>query len=207
MARGVYKRTKPPWNTGLTKKTDERILQSSLKISISNKGKHFSRLAKLPLYNLICKECGKAHQKRLNPYTVKRKNYSPICQDCVNKKVAIKTREKYLEKCKKVPFEILTVAMKKRVIWDEQGEECNHCNFNKYDLKTGPYDLHHIDGDRSNKKRENFEVICKNCHAMTKNYGFKGRKVSKKSYDALIKGQQLGTDAWEKKVAEMKQYI
>ena len=30
--------------------------------------------------------------------------------------------------------------------------------------------FHHIDGDSSNNKEENLQVLCPNCHAMTENY-------------------------------------
>jgi len=39
MPRGVYVRTKPNWNTGLTKETDERVAKASRNISKSMKGK------------------------------------------------------------------------------------------------------------------------------------------------------------------------
>lgn len=60
---------------------------------------------------------------------------------------------------------------------------CSKCGFNKNhpdDNKT-ILEINHINGDGTDHKKENLEVLCPNCHAMTssyrgRNYG-KGRPV------------------------------
>jgi len=44
MPSGVYERTKPPWNKGLTKETDERLRKSGVNISKSLKRKNYVRI-------------------------------------------------------------------------------------------------------------------------------------------------------------------
>lgn len=39
--------------------------------------------------------------------------------------------------------------------------------------KPIPLDIHHIDGDFKNDKKENLKLLCKNCHAQTETYGSK----------------------------------
>ena len=56
------------------------------------------------------------------------------------------------------------------------------CELCGCDLKN-PYsgqtilEIHHIDGDRTNNLKENLQVLCPNCHAMTSNY--KGLNVKR----------------------------
>ena len=49
---------------------------------------------------------------------------------------------------------------------------CEECGFSGYNKKTGKsiLQIHHIDGDSSNNKEENLQVLCPKCHAMTENY-------------------------------------
>lgn len=47
MPSGVYIRTKPPWNKGLTKEMDDRILQASKKISKTLTGRKHSEAARV----------------------------------------------------------------------------------------------------------------------------------------------------------------
>ena len=37
--------------------------------------------------------------------------------------------------------------------------------------------LHHIDGDNTNNKLENLQILCPNCHTMTDNY--RGKNIGK----------------------------
>lgn len=65
----------------------------------------------------------------------------------------------------------------------EANYSCSSCGFNKNhpdDNKT-ILEINHINGDGTDHKRENLEVLCPNCHALTstyrgRNYG-KGRPV------------------------------
>ena len=77
--------------------------------------------------------------------------------------------------------------LRKEILWEEQGHKCNKCDYNLYDPFTGPYEIHHLDGVRLNKSRDNEELVCCNCHAMTDNYRFKGRKHTNKSRKKISK--------------------
>lgn len=56
----------------------------------------------------------------------------------------------------------------------EKGHNCENCYLSKWIEGPIPLDLHHLDGDRTNNKKENFQLLCCNCHALTKTW--KGRK-------------------------------
>jgi hypothetical protein len=47
--------------------------------------------------------------------------------------------------------------------------KCGWCEVNPTTNKT-PLEVNHIDGDASNSKEENLELICPNCHSLTPNY-------------------------------------
>lgn len=40
-----------------------------------------------------------------------------------------------------------------------------------------PLELHHINGDHTDNRLENLQVLCPNCHALTDNY--RGRNIGK----------------------------
>lgn len=62
--------------------------------------------------------------------------------------------------------------------------KCEKCGWGEKNPYTGKYvlEIHHKDGDYTNNDESNLEVLCLNCHGMTKNYksrnknGRKGRK-------------------------------
>jgi hypothetical protein len=47
--------------------------------------------------------------------------------------------------------------------------KCGWCEKNKTTNKI-PLEVNHIDGDASNSKEENLELLCPNCHSLTSNY-------------------------------------
>ena len=74
MPSGVYKRTKPIWNKGLTKETDERVKKHGEKISKANKGRIFSEEHKKKIGNkhrnkIVSKET----RKKISESRLKRK--------------------------------------------------------------------------------------------------------------------------------------
>lgn len=54
-----------------------------------------------------------------------------------------------------------------------RGEKCEICGWSEINPYTGiiPVNLHHIDGNWRNNKTDNLQILCPNCHSLTKNYG------------------------------------
>lgn len=52
---------------------------------------------------------------------------------------------------------------------------CQKCGWNEVNKFTGkvPLQIHHIDGNPENNELSNLEVLCPNCHALTKSFGNK----------------------------------
>ena len=65
--------------------------------------------------------------------------------------------------------------------------KCEKCGWGEKNIYTNniPLQIHHIDGDYTNNKEENLQVLCPNCHSLTETYGShnkNGRKGRKKYY-------------------------
>lgn len=60
----------------------------------------------------------------------------------------------------------------KRYLIDKFGEKCMKCGWCERNKFTNliPIELEHIDGDFLNNKVENLELLCPNCHSLTKTY-------------------------------------
>lgn len=61
----------------------------------------------------------------------------------------------------------------KRYLKEKYNNSCQICGWNKTHPITGltPLQVHHIDGDDTNNKEDNLQLLCPNCHSLTDNYG------------------------------------
>lgn len=75
----------------------------------------------------------------------------------------------------------------KRFLLEKTNCKCEKCGWgekNQY-TNTIPLEIHHIDGDYTNNKEENLQVLCPNCHSLTethKSHNKNGRKARSKYY-------------------------
>ena len=51
-----------------------------------------------------------------------------------------------------------------------RGHQCESCKLTEWLGKIIPIELHHLNGDRKDNIDGNLQLLCPNCHAMTKNY-------------------------------------
>jgi len=61
----------------------------------------------------------------------------------------------------------------RRYMIETHGEKCNKCGWAERHPTTGkvPITLDHIDGNWSNNKESNLQLLCPNCHSLTTTYG------------------------------------
>jgi 5-methylcytosine-specific restriction endonuclease McrA len=61
----------------------------------------------------------------------------------------------------------------RRYLHEINNKACQTCGWSKISLHTGkiPLEVNHIDGNYKNSIKENLELLCPNCHSLTKNYG------------------------------------
>lgn len=74
----------------------------------------------------------------------------------------------------------------RRALLRERGHRCEKCGGESWLGRKIPLDVHHKDGNKDNNKRENLQLLCCNCHALTPNY--KGKNI-KKSFARLVKSK------------------
>jgi hypothetical protein len=49
----------------------------------------------------------------------------------------------------------------------ERGYKCECCNLKEWQKEPIPLEVHHKDGDNTNNRYKNLELLCCNCHALT----------------------------------------
>ena len=55
-------------------------------------------------------------------------------------------------------------------------KKCECCGLSEWNGLPIPLELHHIDGDRTNHKLDNLQILCLNCHAQTETFRAKNIK-------------------------------
>ena len=70
----------------------------------------------------------------------------------------------------------------RRYLHEKYNSKCHKCGWGEINPVTGkvPLTVNHIDGDSSNNRPENLELICPNCHSLTHNYGSLNRGNGRK---------------------------
>jgi len=73
----------------------------------------------------------------------------------------------------------------KRYFMEKYNCKCQLCGWGERNLSTNtiPLEIHHIDGDYTNNKEENLQLLCPNCHSLTdtyKSHNKSGRKERNK---------------------------
>lgn len=72
-------------------------------------------------------------------------------------------------------------------LFDKYNNKCQLCGWSERNEFTNsiPLEIHHIDGDYTNNKEENLQLLCPNCHSLTETHKLhnkKGRQGRKKYY-------------------------
>lgn len=60
------------------------------------------------------------------------------------------------------------IATVREYLLDRASQKCESCGWDKINPLTGksPLEINHIDGDATNNRPENLEVLCPNCHSL-----------------------------------------
>lgn len=140
--------------------------------SISCAAQHNNKLRKKDEKERYCATCGKPLKSYQKVYC------STECQYKHN----YKTIQEYIEKWKNGEESGCTPSYKidrrvKEYLLEKYNHSCQICGWNVVNKFTGnvPLQIHHIDGDCTNNKEENLQLLCPNCHSLTENYGSRNK--------------------------------
>lgn len=77
----------------------------------------------------------------------------------------------------------LSVSIRNQLI-KENNYSCSKCNWNGFNTHTNssPLEINHIDGNAYNNNPKNIEVLCPNCHSLTKNHSGANRGNGRRIY-------------------------
>lgn len=66
----------------------------------------------------------------------------------------------------------------RRYLFSKNECKCERCGWGEINENTGniPLQIHHIDGDCTNNKEENLQLLCPNCHSLTNTFGSLNKK-------------------------------
>ena len=150
-------------NLGFNEYKKRKFCDNSCSATYNNKNdKEKYKKRKQEKHNNFCKNCGKQ---------IKHKN-----QYCSQK---CQHEYKYKESVQKWKNGELSGTVKdgaaefiKKYIKEKYNNQCCKCGWHEINPSTGkiPVEIHHVDGDYTNNKEENLELLCPNCHSLTPTY-------------------------------------
>lgn len=82
----------------------------------------------------------------------------------------------YIKKWKNGDIDVSSgYGISKRIrnyIFEKYNYKCSKCGWKEINKYSGaiPLEIHHKDGDYKNNSEDNLELLCPNCHSLTKNY-------------------------------------
>jgi hypothetical protein len=86
--------------------------------------------------------------------------------------------------------------------------KCECCGLNEWRGEKIPIEVHHINGNHFDNRIENLQLLCRNCHALTENYGSKNHKEKTKQRNVLLLQEKMEEQLQKiKKDEEEKQKI
>lgn len=137
-----------------------------------------------------------------------RKNFGKRYCECCGKELVNKNSkfcssqcfseymyEKKIQEWKEQPEHFLKEEIPgfiKRYLMAKYECKCQKCGWGEINETTGkiPLEVHHINGDCTDNREENLQLLCPNCHSLTPNHGSLNRNSKRyklKKYKDLIK--------------------
>ncbi len=115
--------------------------------------------------------------------------YEPYKPEGIKDKIPI---EKYLIKGSTITISKLRERLLKEGIKEHKCEN-PECGLTEWHNMPIPLQLHHINGDRTDNRLENLQLLCPNCHALTDNYC--GKKLKEEKNKCKICGKEISKKA------------
>lgn len=69
--------------------------------------------------------------------------------------------------------------LKRRLIANgHRDAQCEECGLSEWRGDHLPLELHHVNGDRTDNRMENLQLLCPNCHSLTDTWGGRAKRKS-----------------------------
>ena len=147
----------------IRQKKEKKFCSQTCSAEYNNKNRHLKKRIK----NDVCIKCGK---KITNKW-----KYGKYCSKECEKQAK---QEEYIKRWKNNEENGTTgrygISLRiKKYLFDKYNNQCQLCGWNKVNPITGniPLQIHHIDGNCTNNKEENLQLLCPNCHSLTETFG------------------------------------
>ena len=138
--------------------------------------------------------CAASYNDKMYVKKVKKVRYCLNCGKeiergnfCNNTCYAKYNEKQYIERWKKGEETGLSgkygiISSVKKYIFESRDNKCECCGKSYRNPFTGlsVLQIHHIDGDCTNNKDENLQLLCPTCHAMTENFGSRNKNATRK---------------------------
>jgi hypothetical protein len=156
-----------------------------------NKGKHAHICGDKKKYNSqavmhICQNCGEEFEHKGSSHN---KFCSLKCQGEF-------TRKEKINEWKEHPEHFTNeggYTFIRNFLLEKFNNRCEKCGWGEENEFTHsiPLEVHHIDGDCTNNKEENLQLLCPNCHSLTENFGSRNKNSKRYKLKAYKKFLQL----------------
>lgn len=130
-----------------------------------------------PNKEYFCLNCGKRIE---NPCHSKMNKF--CTRKCANEYKGKKILEDWQNGVIKIKSGRLPEPIKEYLL-GKVSYKCEMCGFEGYNKLTNKtiLQIHHKDGDALNNTKDNLQILCPNCHAMTENFGNCGSRTSSRT--------------------------
>ena len=125
-------------------------------------------------------------KKKIKEYNLNISHFTFVSKD------KGKSRKKLVEDYLFKGSTIKPCKLKKKLLEEGLKEnKCECCGITEWQGKPINCQLHHIDGDETNNRLENLQILCPNCHSQTENYCGLANKAEKEKIYCLDCGREI----------------
>lgn len=176
------------------KRGQKKFCSSSCAAKHNNKGRRHSAETKEKIAKSLSKD-GKTYKREkycLNCGKELKNGQNKFCSnECFQKFQENARIKKWLSSPKIYSGESVPSVVKKYLM-AKYDCKCQKCGWGERNETTGkiPLEVHHINGDCTDNREENLQLLCPNCHSLTPNHGSlnkNSKRYKLRKYKDLIK--------------------